>query len=256
MSNSDPKTSHRPGPWPPAPESKPAPPSSWAKKTGFRPKFSGETNASDSGPVTALPPRPKAPDANADLEAGRLPAPPPPPPAANGVAHREKVPVPVPQAKEQPAKKRRDSDGVTKSTVPSTNGQATATALAPVEQPPRRTARPEEAADALPQSVDGDGFGPRHSHMKYELRDSPGLGKYDNNASIFLSIRLKILMHSLKFLTYSYILIFFFQMDTVVPIGVYGIQHYASILGSLILIPLVIVPAMGGSHVSDFILYF
>ncbi|KHN21452.1 Nucleobase-ascorbate transporter 12 [Glycine soja] len=44
--------------------------------------------------------------------------------------------------------------------------------------------------------------------MKYELRDSPGL----------------------------------------VPIGVYGIQHYLSILGSLILIPLVIVPAMGGSH--------
>jgi len=41
-------------------------------------------------------------------------------------------------------------------------------------------------------------------------------------------------------------------MDGLVPIGVYGIQHYFSILGSLILIPLVIVPAMGGSHVSDF----
>jgi len=38
----------------------------------------------------------------------------------------------------------------------------------------------------------------------------------------------------------------------VVPIAVYGIQHYVSMLGSLVLIPLVIVPAMGGSHVSDF----
>ncbi|GKU93911.1 hypothetical protein SLEP1_g7464 [Rubroshorea leprosula] len=32
-----------------------------------------------------------------------------------------------------------------------------------------------------------------------------------------------------------------------VPIGLYGFQHYLSILGSLILFPLVIVPAMGGT---------
>lgn len=43
-----------------------------------------------------------------------------------------------------------------------------------------------------------------------------------------------------------------FTCYCVVPIGVYGIQHYFSILGSLILIPLVIVPAMGGTHVSSF----
>lgn len=42
------------------------------------------------------------------------------------------------------------------------------------------------------------------------------------------------------------------MLDTVVPIGVYAIQHYVSMIGSLILIPLVIVPAMGGTHVSDF----
>jgi nucleobase transporter 1/2 len=41
--------------------------------------------------------------------------------------------------------------------------------------------------------------------------------------------------------------------NNVVPISVYGIQHYVSMLGSLVLIPLVIVPAMGGSHVSDFL---
>ena len=40
-----------------------------------------------------------------------------------------------------------------------------------------------------------------------------------------------------------------------VPIGFYGLQQYLSMLGSLILVPLVTVPAMGGSHVSV-ILYF
>ncbi|XP_027342043.1 nucleobase-ascorbate transporter 12-like isoform X3 [Abrus precatorius] len=199
MSDSDPKTRQRPGPWPPAPspDAKALPPASWAKKTGFKPKFSGEANANDSGQIS-LQPKPREPDTNLDLEAGRVRAP------VNGVAHREKVP-PLPPAKDQVAKKRKDSDGVPKSSVPSTNGQATP---ATAEQPPRRTARHEEVVDALPQSGDDDGFVSRHSHMKYELRDSPGL----------------------------------------VPIGVYGIQHYVSILGSLILIPLVIVPAMGGSY--------
>jgi nucleobase transporter 1/2 len=50
-----------------------------------------------------------------------------------------------------------------------------------VEQPVRRTARSEEVVGSLPQTVDDDGFVVRHSHMKYELRDSPGLGK-DNDS--------------------------------------------------------------------------
>ena len=45
-------------------------------------------------------------------------------------------------------------------------------------------------------------------------------------------------------------------MATVVPIGLYGVQHYVSILGSLVLIPLVIVPAMGGTHVSSFFIIY
>ncbi|XP_057457172.1 nucleobase-ascorbate transporter 12-like [Lotus japonicus] len=197
MSGSDPKSRPRPGPWPPAPapvaKAMPPPSSSWAKKTGFKPKLSGETNAGDSGQIS-LPPKP---DASTDLEAGRVPVPvPPPPQAVNGVG---KVP-PLPPSKDQVAKKRRDSDG-----VPTTNGQVTVEQLPP---PPRRAARNEDVGGALPLSVDDDGFVSRHSHMKYELRDSPGL----------------------------------------VPIGIYGIQHYVSILGSLILIPLVIVPAMGGNH--------
>ncbi|XP_034687963.1 nucleobase-ascorbate transporter 12 isoform X2 [Vitis riparia] len=215
MANSDPTKRPRPGPWPPAPDSTAMPPPSWAKKTGFRPKFSGETNASDSGQIV-VPPKPKEPDSNVDLELGRVRPPPAAPaapaapavpvaPVANGVPEGEKVPVP--SEKTQTVKKRRNSDGapVPKSSAPGPNGQAPA---APAEPHPRRPARSEEAVDVLPQTVDDDGFVARHSHMKYELRDTPGF----------------------------------------VPIGLYGFQHYVSILGSLILIPLVIVPAMGGDH--------
>ncbi|KAL0460090.1 UNVERIFIED_CONTAM: Nucleobase-ascorbate transporter 12 [Sesamum latifolium] len=210
MASSDPSKRPRPGPWPPAPESAAMPPSSWAKRTGFRPKFSGETNASDSGQITSLPPpqqppqaKPRQPDANLDIEAGR----PRPSPTSNGEAvvakDREKE---RDKEKEKelttPVRKRRDSDGGKNSAA---NGQPAA------GEGSRRVARNEEAAavDVLPQSVmDDDGFVARHSHMKYELRDTPGL----------------------------------------VPIGLYGFQHFLSMLGSVILIPLVIVPAMGGTY--------
>ncbi|XP_022152915.1 nucleobase-ascorbate transporter 12 [Momordica charantia] len=200
MSTSDPKTRLRPGPWPPAPDSSSMPPASWAKRTGFRPKFSGETNATDSGQV-ALPSRPKAtPDAHPDLEAGRLRG----SSAANGEPEKEKE-------KDQTVKRRRDSDGLPKGSGQGQNGQALPPPpdAAPAQQQPRRPPRNEDVVDVLPQTGgDDDGFVARHSHMKYELRDTPGL----------------------------------------VPIGLYGFQHYISMLGSLVLIPLVIVPAMGGTY--------
>jgi hypothetical protein len=177
MSNSDPKARNRPGPWPPVPESSPMPPSSWAKRTGFKPKFSGETNASgDSGQIiTRTPPppsqpRPKEPEPQAqpqpDLEAGRTRT---VPPALNGEAE-----------KDQTVKKRRDSDGLPKSS--GQNGQAHATLAGSTDHAPhpaRRHTRSEEAVDVLPQSVnDDDGFMGRPTHMKYELRDTPGLGQF------------------------------------------------------------------------------
>ncbi|KAH6773069.1 nucleobase-ascorbate transporter 12 [Perilla frutescens var. hirtella] len=218
MASSDPNKRPPQGPWPPAPDSAAMPPSSWAKRTGFRPKFSGETNASDSGQITALPPpeppasaqvKPKPPNSNLDLEAGR----PRPAPTSNGeaVVARDRAKEKEKEEKERkdkdkeqtpPVRKRRDSDGAKNLGA---NGQPAA------GEGSRRAARHEEAAavDALPQSVmDDDGFISRQSHMKYELRDSPGL----------------------------------------VPIGLYGFQHFLSLLGSLILIPLVIVPAMGGTY--------
>ncbi|KAJ9177981.1 hypothetical protein P3X46_009903 [Hevea brasiliensis] len=208
MSNSDPKNRPKHGPWLPAPESSPLPPSSWAKRTGFRPKFSGETNASDSGQIS-LPTKPREqPDNQPDLEDGRGRAAPtktaitPSPAAVNGT----ETAVPT-ENKDHTVKRRRDSDGggaPKKESGHGANGQGPA---GPTEGT-RRATRNEEVVDVLPQAVEDDGFVGRHSHMKYELRDTPGL----------------------------------------VPIGLYGFQHYLSMLGSLILIPLVIVPAMGGSY--------
>ncbi|KAG7020789.1 Nucleobase-ascorbate transporter 12, partial [Cucurbita argyrosperma subsp. argyrosperma] len=194
MSTSDPKSRTRP-----APDPSSMPPSSWAKRTGFRPNFSGETNSSDSAHI-ALPPRPKDPDAHPDLEAGR----PRGTSAVNGDPTGAKAPSPQPQPpleKDQPVKRRKDSDGLPKGSGPAQNGHALPPPPPPPSEPPNQPRR-------LPQTGDDDGFVARHSHMKYELRDTPGL----------------------------------------VPIGVYGLQHYISMLGSLVLIPLVIVPAMGGTH--------
>ncbi|XP_038992807.1 nucleobase-ascorbate transporter 12-like isoform X2 [Hibiscus syriacus] len=199
MSSSDPKTRSKPPTSPPAPDAPPIPPSSWAKRTGFKPKLSGETNASDSGQIS-LPSRARENNNQPDLEAGRVR---PAPPAVNG----EQQPA---NEKGPAEKKRKEADGVNKgSSASSANGHTVNNGAAPQpQQPTRRPSRNEEVVDVLPQNVDDEGFVGRHSHMKYELRDTPGL----------------------------------------VPIGLYGFQHYLSMLGSLILIPLVIVPAMGGTY--------
>ncbi|KAJ0021261.1 hypothetical protein Pint_31963 [Pistacia integerrima] len=215
MSSSNPKNRPKPGPWPPAPDSAPVPPSSWAKRTGFRPKFSGETNASYSGQIT-LTPKPKEPETQPDLEAARArvtPGPPPVPASAQPVVNgdSEKVQA-TPSNKDQTVKRRRESDkGLSVNGNGNGNGVAPAPATAVQtetnQQQPRRAPRNDDVV--VVDGMDDDGFAPRqHTHMKYELRDTPGL----------------------------------------VPIGLYGFQHYLSILGSLILIPLVMVPAMGGTH--------
>lgn len=177
MSNSDPKPRPKPGPWPPAPESSAMPPSSWAKRTGFRPKFSGESNASDSGQIAA-PPRQRELDKQSDPEAGRVQVQPKPLPAANGRAQGDKtLPAPLlppPSDKEHSVKKRRDSDGgAPKSSSPRANRWAPP---APTYQPSRRPVRNEEVVDVVQHSEQDDGLGGRPAHMKYELRDSPGLG--------------------------------------------------------------------------------
>ncbi|KAK9676891.1 hypothetical protein RND81_11G108200 [Saponaria officinalis] len=217
MASSDPNKRPKSGPWPPGPDSKPIPPTSWAKKTGFRPKFSGETTSFDSGVV--------------DIEAGRAR----PLPPSNGPIPPSIGPIP-PSNGPRPAQ---PSNGPTESsngpTEPSIGPRPTKPSNGPrLNGPTEATNGPRPgagAADGAEKKADGQGDGGgrrgagrsdegveiggeedevigRQSHLKYELRDIPGL----------------------------------------VPIGLYGVQHYISILGSVILIPLVLVPAMGGSN--------
>lgn len=167
MASSDPNKKPKPGQWPPVPESKPMPPTSWAKKTGFRPKFSGETNASDSGPVGSVP-KSRGSDSAVDLELGRSR----PLPTANGpVAVPAVPPAAVPATggeKEVPVKRRRDSDGgsggAAKGPTPVANGNGPGHA---VEGGSRRgQGRNEEGVEAVPHIVEDDGFVGRKSHMK------------------------------------------------------------------------------------------
>lgn len=193
----------RPGPWPPAPQAQPKPstsqPSSWAKRTGFKVKLSGETNASDSGQIVAIaPPKPKETEMQPDLEAGR---------PVNGEQARDRMPVAV-SDRDPAVKKKREPDGGASAAVKTSGSNGQVRSELPLPPPPQQKPGREEEPDTLPQLAEDEGFVARHSHMKYELRDTPGL----------------------------------------VPIGLYGFQHFLSILGSLVLIPLVIVPAMGGTH--------
>lgn len=170
MANTDPPRRPRPGPWPPVQEPTAMPSSSWAKKTGFKPKLSGETNASDSGQIVAAKPRP--PEAQVDLESGRIRE----APIINGESGSDKKPAPF--DKYQNVNKSKDSEGVApKNTVAAPNGQQVRVDN-PVTQPKR--SRDEDVVAVLPQSTDDDGFGNRQSHVKYELRDTPGLGEFNS----------------------------------------------------------------------------
>ena len=58
----------RPGPWPPAPPPQPqAQPLSWAKRTGFQARVSGESTATASAPNSGQAPLPRPAEAPADL---------------------------------------------------------------------------------------------------------------------------------------------------------------------------------------------
>jgi len=191
MASSDLSKKLKPGSWPPPPESKPMPPSSWAKRTGFRPKFSEETNTSDSGQIR---PAHKHRHSNSavDIEAGRARI---IPPGNRDPAAEEKQ-----KEKEQAMKRRRDSDGRRGALPRVANGNGQ------VAQTGRRAAgRSNEGVEVLPQTVEEDGFVGGQSHMKYELRDTPGLGQ--SSLLKFLSLILNLekgdLLVIIRIVTYS-----------------------------------------------------
>eukprot|EP01018_Ginkgo_biloba_P016663 Gb_16665 [translate_table: standard] len=210
----------RPGPWPPRmdplpPDDTPNPKGvgSWARRTEFKSNISGETastisdteiNNVGSGSSTVF--RPRMQTSTVDLEAGGAPA-----ANANGSKEHEKIRPSLPATPENaaaatpsvppasaPATAKRKSQPETAKGMPS-SGQ--------IRPEPPKVHR-EAEVDIMSQSQDEDGVLSRQSHMKYELRETPGI----------------------------------------FPLILYGLQHYVSIAGSLVLIPLVIVPAMGGSN--------
>ncbi|XP_078441290.1 nucleobase-ascorbate transporter 12 isoform X2 [Wolffia australiana] len=202
----------------PAEASQPAmPPASWAKRTGFKGRVSGESVSGDSGQLPLARPT-KTPELVPDLEAGRPPPRHAPPPAAaappNGEAASRERPSPRTPEDDQPPRRRKTSDGV----AVADGGPAAAAAAAKGSgvgangsvkpDPPPQKPRREEEPSSLPQVPEEDDFVGRRPHINYGIRDSPGL----------------------------------------VPIPFYGLQHNLSMMGSIILIPLVIVPAMGGTY--------
>ncbi|KAL9244574.1 hypothetical protein vseg_018341 [Gypsophila vaccaria] len=240
MSGSDPNKRPKPGPWPPGPESKPIPPSSWAKKTGFRPKFSGEATF-DSGVV--------------DIEAGRArPLPPSngtsigprPTKSANGPTQPSNGPRPAQPGNgpTQPTNGPRPANGPTQSsngpTQPTNGPRPANTSNGPTQASngPRPGAAGVDGVGAVAVAVkkaDGQGEG--------AVRGGPGAARSDEGVEVLGGVEEEEVVGRQSHLKYE-----LRDVPGLVPIGLYGVQHYISILGSIILIPLVIVPAMGGSN--------
>eukprot|EP00249_Psilotum_nudum_P023423 c28866_g3_i1 orf=746-2956(-) len=211
-----PSLGRRPGPWPPR-RMEPLPQDhshnprilgSWARRTGYK------SNISESGSTTSdtemsnvdisLPkppgnadrvrsrhPEVLVPDANGQREAGKTSNVGPPNPA---------IPAALPRPAALPV------------LPPERNGVEPEASIGvqssrPIKAEPATRGNRDPEVDMMSQSQDADDVLAKQSHMKYEIRETPGL----------------------------------------VPLIFYGIQHYLSIAGSIVLIPLLIVPAMGGS---------
>ncbi|KAH7277224.1 hypothetical protein KP509_39G040900 [Ceratopteris richardii] len=201
----------RPGPWPPRIEPLPSNHGhnpkvlrSWARRTGYKSTASGETVASS----------------NSDAEAAKTDVPIQKRPTRMRPKDLEKPSVQVNSSKEKP-KSRADTvvdvDGTilpeSGSEPPPPVSERKSSGAQQQRETPRikresRRGSKDSEADVLPQLQGADDvLLTRQSHMKYELRETPGI----------------------------------------VLLIYYGLQHYLSIAGSIVLIPIVIVPAMGGT---------
>eukprot|EP00249_Psilotum_nudum_P023421 c28866_g1_i1 orf=1-1023(-) len=207
-----PSLGRRPGPWPPRMEPLPRDNThnprilrSWARRTGYK------SNVSESGSMTS-----DTEMSNVDIS---LPKPPgyadrirSGDPETNGQREVRKTSTVVPANPAIPTPPPPRQAPLPVVVPPERNGAEPDAASGrqssrPIKaDPPSRGYR--DTDDMMSQSQDADDVVlAKQSHMKYEIRETPGL----------------------------------------VPLIFYGIQHYLSIAGSIVLIPLVIVPAMGGS---------
>lgn len=149
------------------PHPTPMPPSSWAKRTGFKATLSGESDVTlqNSVPVPAPAPAP-AKATQVDLEHAGTTAPPP------TCSNRNPSNV----------KKRKDSSGETSAAL-KPNGHVrfrvedSSLPRPPLPLPPSRNIdASREDGHYHHHSLEDEQFLPTHSHIKYQLRDRPGLG--------------------------------------------------------------------------------
>ncbi|KAG0629611.1 hypothetical protein M758_1G116900 [Ceratodon purpureus] len=224
---------------------------SWARRTGYKSVDSGEVNPSPAGApgvrpgalgtavgmgIGNLTPKPAAAAAaaNPPVVAPKVPVsagagagafqPVKPPPGQQPIgpmpvrdlesghahAHAQSAAPSAPAATGVPGPflpGRRGHDSLNVSGVQSSAGTSGPLRIEPLRMD-RSVYKDSGEMDNMSQSQgDDDYMASKHSHIKYEIREHPGL----------------------------------------VPLILYGLQHYLSIIGSLILIPLVIVPAMDGT---------
>lgn len=285
-----PSGAKRPGAWPPRmeppPTDQPHSPrvlGTWARRTGFKSNIAGESGSTVSdieinsaeaavgskpktmGSTNPIPPR--------NLQNDNL--------HSNGVTEREKSKAPVaPTANLRPV------------SVPLLSGKKVpdpeAVNPSGFNRPESISTFKESEVDMMSQSQEADdGSLAKHSHMKYDLIETPGFGKLPRvSFGSWLCIAAIVVflqeiqhpgrtdcsilhnctkVHSCIFswsftkLPSLYELAGFFLLTCTrllyhaVPLMLYGVQHYLSIAGSLVLIPLVIVPAMGGTDVSSWV---
>lgn len=189
MSGTDgtPQRRPRPGPWPlESNQAAPAamPPASWAKRTGFKGRVSGESVSGDSGQF--VPNRAaKGLEVLPDLEAGRARQAPPPAATAplNGEPpSKDRAAASTPEG-DQPVKKRKDSDGEGGAAAKGSGAQGVNGQSKP--DPAPQKSRREEEGGSLPQVLEDEDFVGRRPHINYDLRDSPGLGERFLNVVLF-----------------------------------------------------------------------
>ena len=216
MSGTDGNPQRRPRPAEPNQPGPPAmPPASWAKRTGFKGRVSGESISGDSGQLLLSRPA-KTPEVVPDLEAGR-PRPTPPPASAaapiNGgdKAKNERTAAASTPVGDQPPKRRKNSDGGEGKGL-GVNGNGTRKS-----DPPPPKSRREEDPVSLAQVPEEDDFVGRRPHINYDLRDSPGLGDCSSLPRPSNQCRCRCRIISARFICYGLIDFFFFVLGSTYP---------------------------------------
>ena len=191
------------------------PPASWAKRTGFKGRVSGESISGDSGQLLLSRPA-KTPEVVPDLEAGR-PRPTPPPASApapvNGgdKAKNERTAAAPTPVGDQPPKRRKNSDGGEGKGL-GVNGNGTRK-----PDPPPPKSRREEDPVSLAQVPEEDDFVGRRPHINYDLRDSPGLGDCSSLPRPSNQCRCRCRIIGARFICYGLIDFFFFVLGSTYP---------------------------------------